>query len=160
MSGPLHEQARQYRFNDRFLGVLVDGFEEPDWRFRPEGGGNAAIWIVGHLAAVRRQIRRHLGENLPKVPWEDSFDMGVDPATIDSWPDPADLLADFHASGEPIEARLHAMTPEEASRELEHAFPDGGNTMEGWLRFFYFHETYHLGQLGLLRRMRGKPRFA
>jgi uncharacterized damage-inducible protein DinB len=38
--------------------------------------------------------------------------------------------------------------------------PDGSDTVAGVLHFLYFHETYHLGQLGLLRRMNGLDPFA
>ena len=35
--------------------------------------------------------------------------------------------------------------------------PDGSATVAGALGFLAWHESYHLGQLGLLRRLAGKP---
>jgi uncharacterized damage-inducible protein DinB len=160
MAGPLADLARQFRFNDRFLGMLVEGYGETDWTFRPEGGGNGPDWIVGHLTATRRSLLRKLGETLATEAWETRYDMGVEPDATDDGPTPDELAAAFVELGEVLAGKLEALTPADAAREWENPFPDGATTLDGALRFLFFHETYHLGQLGLLRRMLGRPRFA
>ena len=52
------------------------------------------------------------------------------------------------------------MEEEQLSRPLEKPMPDGANTVAGLVRFMCFHESYHIGQLGLLRRLLGKPGLA
>jgi hypothetical protein len=37
------------------------------------------------------------------------------------------------------------------------SFPDGSSTLQGGAHFLHFHETYHIGQTALLRRLAGKP---
>jgi len=160
MTAPLAELADRFRFNNRFLGVLTDGFGPLDWMHWPDGGGNPALWILGHLAAMRREIRRQLGEQLAAAEWEGLFAMGSEPDGASEGPGPDALIEEFKASGDALALRLEEATPEDADRALAQTFPDGSSTLAGGMQFLYFHAVYHLGQLGLIRRMRGKPGFA
>ncbi len=160
MTTPLADLADRFRFDNRFLGILADGLEHLDWLHWPDGGGNPALWILGHLAGTRRVIRRMLGEDLEVLPWEALYGMGSEPDDAGDGPGPEALIGDFKASGDALSFRLDEITAEEAATPQERTFPDGSNTLEGAMHFFYFHEVYHFGQLGLIRRMRGKDGFA
>jgi uncharacterized damage-inducible protein DinB len=149
----------RYRFNERLLGFTADGLTPEDWSARPGGRGNPAVWILGHVACARRMILRKVGETVEEAPWEPLFAQGSTPAA-DGYPDPAELTADFDASGSRLEARLAALTDEDAAAEIPNAMPDGSRTVDGFVHFMYFHECYHLGQMGLLRSQRGKPGIA
>jgi uncharacterized damage-inducible protein DinB len=50
-----------------------------------------------------------------------------------------------------------AVTAEQLAKPLGRTLPDGSDTIAGALRFLAWHEAYHLGQLGLFRRLAGKP---
>lgn len=160
MTTPLAELADRFRFDNRFLGVLVDDFDPLDWLRWPDGGGNPALWILGHLAATRRDVRRQLGEALETADWEALYAMGSEPDQASDDPEPAALIDEFKSSGDALALLLEEMTTEGAGRTWEQALPDGSDTLAGAMHFYYFHEVYHLGQLGLIRRMRGKPGFA
>ena len=150
----------RFFFNRQTLMRIVEVFEPDDWAKRPvAAGGNDAHWILGHLVLSRRYLLRKLGEELPKDPWEEGFNMGAKPAGTEGYPPPGALLEDFHALGKRLSERLGAMTPEEAREPWGSSFPDGSDTLAGGALFLHFHETYHLGQLGLIRRLLGKPGF-
>ncbi len=160
VEGPLSGLARRFSFNDGLIGLLGDGMTEADWDFAPPGGGNTARWILGHVAAYRRELRRAGGEELPVAPWEKGLSGGgavPDPA---HFPAGAALHADALASGTVLAAQLAAATPEKAASPYGATFADGSSDYAGAAHFLFFHETYHLGQVGILRRMRGKPPFA
>jgi uncharacterized damage-inducible protein DinB len=53
-----------------------------------------------------------------------------------------------------------SLTPEQLVKPLGRTLPDGSDTTEGALRFLAWHEAYHFGQLGMLRRLAGKPGLA
>jgi hypothetical protein len=78
---------------------------------------------------------------------------------------PADLdmgvvVAAFRGVHKLIMAHLDDLTPELLSKPTERKLPDGSEDV-GWaIRFLAWHEAYHLGQLGLLRRMAGKTGLA
>lgn len=159
---PFADLARRYRFNERLLAVESEGFTPEDWACAPgPRGGNCAHWILGHVAQARRMIARRLGAALPEEPWERRFGMNSRPDGSPLAPGPDFLVPDFAASGVLLEERLGALS-EEAGRARWGArrFPDGSESLGDVLVFLHFHETYHLGQIGLLRRILGKPGFA
>jgi len=150
--------ARRIRFNEKLLEVVSEGFTADHWSRGPGGdGGNTAHWILGHIAASRRHLVRSLGGEIAAAPWEGALAGGQPaPATIDVAPDV--LQEDFRRSGELIEQRLAAL-PEKMLAAEKGEWPDGGRTLEDGINFLHFHETYHLGQIGLLRRVFGLPGF-
>ena len=152
--------AQQFAFNTKLSEILAEGMQSEDWSARPAGGGNSAHWILGHLCGARRSLLRKLGEDVPAADWESLFGMGVDTDDTTGFPPCSDLLADFTNLGGKLAVRLGTMSKEESAAPWGSAFPDGSDTLGGGARFLFFHESYHLGQIGLLRRMRGKQRFA
>lgn len=160
MDRPLAALGKRFAFNNRLLDLLAAGMEPADWSFAPLGGGNSAHWILGHACHYRRWLRRKSGDAVPAEPWEAQFPGGKvvpDPA---KFPPAAELAQDFLGSGARLEELLGAAGPEAAAADVGTAFADGTRSLEGAAHFLYFHETYHLGQVGILRRMRGKPAFA
>ena len=153
--------APRLRFNETLLKSVIKGMDAPAWGLVPPGGGNTPHWILGHLAASRRFMLRTAGHELATDPWEALFGRGAEPgAATAPFPPVEDLLADVHASGEIVGELFPAMADEAAAAPAPQPMPDGSDTVAGVLHFLYFHETYHLGQLGLLRRMNGLDPFA
>ena len=161
MPAPLADLAPRFAFNAAFLKQLTADFDADGWQRIGGEGGSPAHWIVGHLAVARRGLLRKLGGETPEKPWEASFGRGSDAQNVSSdAPDPEALVADIESSGNGIAERLGALTPNEAAADFGRKFPDGSTTIAGSAHFLYFHETYHLGQLGLIRRQAGKSGFA
>jgi hypothetical protein len=65
------------------------------------------------------------------------------------------LLADLVRSQERLKAGLSRITPEELAAEGLPGVPGGVTTVGTQLAFFNFHESYHAGQMGILRRLIG-----
>jgi uncharacterized damage-inducible protein DinB len=152
----LESLAHGYRFNERlFIGALA-GLAGDDWLRRAAEGASHAYWILGHIARTRRGLLRGLGVEVAEAPWEAAFARGTRPGSVLD-PEPEALQKDFLDSGRRIAVRLAAMSREEAAAPFGRTLPDGSSTREGAAQFLLRHESYHLGQLGLLRRVCGKP---
>jgi len=160
MDHPLSALAARFRFNEGLLTMTTDGFTAAEWAAAPDGGGNNAVWILGHLVASRRFLARRLGATVPEDAWEGGFSMGAKPADPSTYPSPETLIAAFREAGGQLEERCGSLDASEAAAPFGSSFPDGSETVEGGAHFLYFHETYHLGQIGLLRRIHGHPGFA
>lgn len=159
MPSPLVPLAGQFLFSHALLGMVTSNFGPGDWAWKHEKGGNSAHWLLGHVTTTRRGILRRIGVPVAEAPWETQFTMGGKPGNNAEYPSPETLVADFQQSGRLLSDKLGAMTAEEADAPWANAMPDGSKTLGGALRFFHFHETYHLGQVGLIRRQRGLPGF-
>ena len=63
----------------------------------------------------------------------------------------------FHEAQRSMAGRWEQLAAADAAKPLGRTLPDGSDTVAGGLRFLAWHEAYHLGQLGFLRRMAGRP---
>ena len=122
--------------------------------FQPPPGGNCANWILGHLVASRDDALRLLrAEPVWSQETTAPYLRGSQPMAGASGAVSFDqILAAFDLSQERLLARLGPAT------DAELAAPSGvGEATTGWmLNFLHFHEAYHTGQIGLLRRLMGK----
>lgn len=153
MDLPCADVAHLYRFHARLLERLAAGMAEADWRSR--FGGNPALWILAHLIMSKRGLLRALGAAPAKEAWEALAGRGGSGDA--ELPAAALLLPAWHADNADLATRLEGLSAAAAGAPSPRTLPDGSTTVGGMARFLQFHEAYHLGQLGLLRRQCGKP---
>ena len=148
--------AEGFAVGDRFLDGLVGDFTEADWQVCDPAGHNAR-WIVGHLAATRFRALELAGLPVVKPDWAAAFAMGTAAADVPRDLDPKPLIQSFHAAQADLAGRWEALTPADLAKPIGRTLPNGSDNVGGALRFMAWHEAYHLGQLGLLRRLAGRP---
>lgn len=154
---PLATLADRFAFNDRFLDILTQDFDDHDW-LRRAGEGNHAQWLLGHLASTRRRFVHDTGKPAEEEAWETLFGQGRKPTAQSDDISPALLREAFLKNGQLLRGHLHTLTLVQVDAPVR-PFPDGTTTVGGGAHFIHFHETYHLGQMGLLRRLGGKKGF-
>ncbi|MAE28021.1 MAG: hypothetical protein CMJ87_03410 [Planctomycetes bacterium] len=157
---PLQAFADLYQFNNQLLATVSAGFEDREWLHTAGEGGNTAHWILGHVAAARLYLARRCGLTEEVEDWEAAFDIGVTPASPDTYPSIESLTEAFEKGGTLLARGLPEMSPQTLAEELDEPLPDGSKDLAGMARFFYMHDTYHLGQIGLVRRQCGQAAFA
>jgi hypothetical protein len=155
----LEHLAHGFRFNEKVLGGVTSGLEGEDWLRRACPEASHAYWVLGHLAVSRRSLLRGLGKDIPHDPWEASFARGSKPVQELSVA-PSVLAEDVLSSGRLLQEFLGSLDEKEASSPYVRKLPDGAQTKAEAARFYLWHESYHLGQLGILRRICGKPGLA
>jgi hypothetical protein len=109
--------------------------------------------VFGHVVATRNTVMETLGE--PRI-WNADlsgpYERGARPPLHANRARPlADILAAFDRSQQTIVDRLTTTTNDDLTRTL-----DNQGSVGDWLARLSFHESYHLGQCGLLRRLLGK----
>lgn len=157
-AGPLAKLGGRFQFNTSMFELLTDDFASDEWR-KLSGRGNSAHWILGHLCTMRLSLLRTLGVEQPDMSWEPQFTAGGDmPPVGGTYPEPRALLECFHGTGEKLIRALETTSPIRAQSEWTEGHFDLPVTVEDCVGFFYFDETFHLGQLGLARQQLGKPR--
>lgn len=108
------------------------------------GGGNCINWIAGHLVVSRDSYRTLLG--LPPVipeTFKELYQRGSENITPANATDLEEIKAMYNAN---LAGILEA---------LPHAALISGAQPFDDLLFLCFHESYHIGQLGLARRTLG-----
>ena len=158
-AAPLRRLAKRYSFDNHFLDMLIADFTPADWKHR-DGEGNNAQWLLGHLAATRRWAQRILdpgsADAVPELPWETHFGRGSSTSPESDAMDATELKVAFVEAGVRLAALLKGFGPDDLARETAADLPYG-KSVDDVAHFLHFHEAYHFGQIGLLRRGAGKP---
>jgi hypothetical protein len=116
-------------------------------------------WVGGHLVTSRCHLLELVGHEAPA--WDDAkrerYRRGSAPLTNPSEAAPWDeVVAALDDSQERLRAALAALTPEQLLSPLpEDKNPFQVDNLAEMLGTFAFHEAYHVGQLGVIRRNYG-----
>jgi uncharacterized damage-inducible protein DinB len=139
-----------FNLNQRALKINLEGISDEESRLLPPSG-NSINWVVGHIVSNRQGILELAGET---AHWTEAdyaaYERGsnrLDPGAARPL---AGILADLDRSQEALVRGLERMGP------AEMAVAKGNSTVGAHILFLQFHEAYHVGQTGLLRRLIGK----
>ncbi len=128
-----------------------------DSLLQPEPGGNCLNWVMGHLAVNLVEILGVLnGETQEDLPDLSRYTMGSEPirGEEDGVLSLQKLIRIYTLLNDSVVSRLSQMSEDDFEEEIDFW---QGKTRRGYVAFFYFfHNTYHLGQLEYLRNLAGK----
>jgi uncharacterized damage-inducible protein DinB len=143
-----------YRFSHGSLERNLDGVTDAESLQPPAEGGNCVNWLVGHLLWSRNRVHELL-RAAPAWPERfgpsDSYHRGVTGFN----PDEAVPLGELRAAMAESQAIVVDSLQRVDDRRLSERATDK-MTVGEQLAFLGFHEGYHAGQVGLLRRLLGR----
>jgi uncharacterized damage-inducible protein DinB len=155
MIGP-NDLVEAFARNVSIIKMQADGLTHEDSLIPLPFRGNCLNWVIGHIAVSRDTILEVLGQ--PPISGAEGlrYKRGsevlaqADEATLPL----EELLAWLDRTQECLAATLEQMDEAALSREI----PAGERTATVGQRafFFYFHESYHVGQTEMLRQLAGK----
>jgi uncharacterized damage-inducible protein DinB len=157
----MHPKTLAYQFSlctyalERNLGQL----SQEESLIGPQGGGNCLNWVLGHLTRVRNRALGLVGQR-PLFPDED-FDAyaGNDevPFSAETALPLDELKRRYKALQEPLVKGLDGISDEALNRPAPLSPTNNPNeTVGSLLAALAFHEAYHVGQTGMLRRVVGR----
>ena len=123
---------------------------------QPQPSGNCANWLLAHLIQVQNGVMRLVGEDVvwtdPRLP-----PIGVPPVRgVEDAFDWEAMCSAWVTSRERCLAAISALTEEALSESVPDPF-GGMMTRLELLGVLTNHQPYHIGQLGLVRRLIGLP---
>ena len=151
--------AETLRLNTRLFRNCLAGLADPVAQGRPSDQTNSAAFVAAHLADSRYYVLNLLGGTRPS-PLKGADGGFNDIAKVSSYPPILEILAAWSGVAELLDQRLKAMTAAELDAPLDPGFPLENQSLIGVLTFMVQHDSYHLGQLGLLRKYAGLPAMA
>jgi uncharacterized damage-inducible protein DinB len=144
-----------FGINYEVLKKNLNGVTHEESLIQPEGGGNCLNWVLGHIVATRDNAVRLLKQD---PIWSKEiagvYQRGSGPLRDGSNAQPLEkIVADLERSQDRLVAGLATVS----EPELSAPSPDKSiaETVGELLFVLQFHEAYHAGQAGLLRRIAG-----
>ena len=150
--------ADQLSYNHRVIEANTAGLTQENSLATPAAGGNCLNWVLGHVVTSRNGIAKLLGLDPIWDPQRAApYSRGSEPITEETALPMEEILADFAASQKTILPALAGLTDEDLAAKSPLSFFKGDKeTVGSALAAYVFHETYHIGQSGILRRVAGK----
>ncbi len=154
----------QIRFARNYTISLLEDLKPEEWFRQPSEGVSHLAWQIGHLAMAqyglclfRMRGRAEVDLELMSSSFRKKFSKGTtpdpDPAAN---PSPEEIRQVFDRVFEQSMLELSTVTDAQLDEPVDMpyaAYP----TKFGGLLFCSHHEMLHAGQIGLLRRLIGKP---
>ena len=159
MTTPLIEAViKNYRLNLRIVRKQTAGLSHFDSLLQLPFRGNCLNWVLGHIIQGRSELLEILGK--PPL-WNQTdaeiYRTGSEPITpynADTAISFEKLLENLADSQMLIEQALLECSPDDLGQLIEQ---DGdSSTLGEMINGYNWHETYHIGQIELLRQLAGK----
>ena len=147
--------AESYHVGNFIVNLVTSDLTEEQARRRSRGGeGGSISWIIGHLLHYRCQTMELLGKRVEN-PYEEQFgSKGADDGA--SYPPVAELVEQWGRIAGELDEVLEKVTDDQLMGPIEGS-PHGEKKVLDTVSFFAWHESYHFGALGVIRRELGLP---
>lgn len=150
---------RQFEFNAMTLSRLLADVTAEESLTHVDAAGKNLNWIVGHLITARAKLLTALG-NEPR--WYGAMMAVYGGQETGNYSDaaaksPAELRKMFDETQAMLDVTLPSIADKlgDPCDALPHV--KEGGTLADRVGAFACHEAYHIGQIGLMRRLLGKP---
>ncbi len=155
----MNAQTLQYQHG--ISGFVIEkniyGLTHDESLTQPTAYGNCLNWVMGHIVRTRIQQAQMLGLQPPyAIEDYNAYDTApvTDASQAMSW---NTLVEQFRALQSQVDEGLGKLTTEQmAARAPFSPTNNPDETIGSLLAGLSYHEAYHAGQLGLLRRVVGK----
>src|SRR5262245_3898367 len=148
--------AQILRLNTTLFRNCLDGFTDEMATRRPSNSTNSAAFVASHVTDTRFYLLKLLGVERPN-PVEQSLAGARTIADIKQLLPLQQILDAWTSAAHALRERLETITPAELDASIETRFPMADPTILSALAFLVQHDTYHIGQLAMLRKHAGLP---
>jgi hypothetical protein len=155
---------QQIEFARSYMLATLEGVDDADWFAMPAGCPTHLAWQIGHLAMAeyglclfRQRGRQEVDLQLMTSAFRKLFSRGSAPqADAAKYPPLAEIRATLDRIHAQVLLEAPQFTPEQLAEPVEMPYAVSANKL-GALLFSSHHEMLHAGQIGLIRRLLGKP---
>ncbi len=141
----------QFKFNSMVLNLATSDLKNDDAGHRLRGGeGSSVSFIMGHLLSSRYGLLKMLGAG-DEHPYAEQFGRNAESRDVSDYPDISEFNQAWSALSDSFHAALGGVTDEQLLAPAPEGFPIEDQTMRGAITFLCWHESYHVGQIGVLR---------
>ncbi len=155
------ELAQIYEFSYGAILRNLEGLSHEDSMISPEPAGNCINWVLGHMVTGRGLVLMLAGTSPANLTDEEASGYRRGSAALTDSGNAVDLVrlkSAFQETQQRLIPALQGLSDVALSADVPEQFrrpPLIGTVGQALVRLGY-HEGYHNGQIGLLRRMAGK----
>jgi hypothetical protein len=148
-----------FALNDGLIRRAIDGLTDEQAWTRASDQNNSMLWIIAHAVSVRVSMLEMLGDTVD-TGWGEAFARGSTPNESTPRPSRDEVLRVHEKVADLVKSRLAMLTPTELSSPAIGTSIPNATTVGEQIGFFSLHDSYHVGQLGYIRKALGASRLA
>jgi len=146
----------QFDLQTRLFCNTLDGITDQEASTRTNDHVNHMKFVAGHLLNTRVNLLTQATGGQPDTTYAAQFARGVKLDPNANYPPISEITAKWKETAQGLSEAIANMPDEVATSKAPVQAPIADDTMRGLLSFLVSHEAYHIGQLGLLRKLAGK----
>jgi hypothetical protein len=153
--------AKQFALQTRLFNNVLEGIENIHGGKRLSEEINHLQWIAGHLANIRHNYTSMIGLK-ETFPYKDKYSDPTQPPpgnrAIDAsvqYPSLSEISASWNALASKFVDGVSQLNDEQVAAEFPFGTPIGDKSILGLFGFLASHESYHIGQMSLVRKYLG-----
>lgn len=154
MDARLEPVAGILALNSALFRRALKGVDQEAMQRRPNEHTNSLAFVACHALDARFYLMRLCGHEMTN-PWQELFEGDHDVSDMKEYPPAYELLTVWEEVHDATLAHLSGMTATELDGPCAERFPTDDASLLGGIAFLAFHEAYHVGQMGLLRKFLG-----
>jgi len=151
--------TRMYEMSYLAIKRNLEDVSHTDSIVAPPNGGNCLNWVLGHVVTTRNVMLQLTGGS-PVMTGDavDVYKRGSQPCGSEGFLDLATLRGLLDDSQQQLLPNLAALSDNALASPVPEPYnrPPLSGSLGDVLGRLYYHEAYHNGQIGLLRRVAGK----
>jgi len=145
----------QFNLQTRLFNNVLEGISEDESNQRASETVNHIKWVAGHVLTTRLSFHQLVGfeedQSLTEL-----FGHGHGLDESKTYPSIEFILEKWNKISTDFGDKIGQLPAAVLDSEAPSKTPINDMTMRGMLSFISFHEAYHIGQLGILRKYLGK----
>jgi len=147
--------AKVLRLNTELLLNCLDGLDDATATRRLTSSTNSIAFLLAHVTDTRHYIASLIG-----APTDNPLGFLANARSLDDiaeLPPISSLVEAWERISAHLAVEIERLDTPRLLATVTERFPGGDGSLLGALAFLVQHDTYHIGQLGLLRRQLGLP---
>src|SRR5262245_22667471 len=143
-----------FKLNNNLIARSLEGLSDEEMWHQLSGSGNPIAWLVGHLTETRSGLLSELGTPFD-CGWSRAFQRGSMVTDRAAYPGREVIEAGWNATHAAMRDAFAGLTRERLSAPVARRPVPGVETLADLIAFCGFHESYHVGQIGFIRKQLG-----
>jgi len=146
--------AGMFKANTDIVNRAIAGVEPEHWFKAPGDDSNHLTWVLGHLIVHRGEVLKTIGVDWDNS-WYEIFKPGSPRLADTKYPSPEELRSAWQAVSDKLSGALKTPPEGVMTQEAPKGPPSFDGKISGTVAFYALHDTYHVGQVGFLRKWLG-----
>lgn len=152
MNKSIYQSELIFNMNERLFLNALEGVTDEHAYERISDHNNPLIWIATHTVWARYNMLMFLGQPAAN-PFAGMFESFRPYSSEDNFPTLETVKAEWKKVSGLLKNALHAVTEEHLADASPLKSPIGDFTNGGTIAFLAQHESYDIGQMGLLKKL-------